>query len=147
MKCELSWIQKTSTALNYLFHLEKPHKMKLLKPFENDLFPQQWFIFPPRKSLLQKGVWLKEAKQHKHWLKIPLIRNSLDNVCLGVGNAAGSRDNSAFQALQFISCLSTVIVRRQDETHRCVKKLKWNPTWPSRMGLYVWLTSDSWDNI
>lgn len=46
VNCELSWIQKVFAALNYLFHLEKLHKMKLLKPFENDLFPQQWFIFP-----------------------------------------------------------------------------------------------------
>lgn len=46
VNCELSWIQKVFAALNYLLHLEKPHKMKLLKPFENDLFPQQWFIFP-----------------------------------------------------------------------------------------------------
>lgn len=46
VNCELSWIQKVFAALNYLLHLEKPHKMKLLKLFENDLFPQQWFIFP-----------------------------------------------------------------------------------------------------
>lgn len=148
MNDELSWPQKTFTPLNYLFHPGKLHKMNLLSFWKWPFFSLlQWFIFS-----LENPFYKREYDERKPGSTNPYWRPCLSGTHLtmcvsGLGNAAGSRDNSAFQALQFTSCLSTVIVRRQDETHRCVKKLKWNPTWPSRMRHYVWLSSDSWDNI
>lgn len=88
----------------------------------NDLsFP--WKILFTKESVI-KGSQAAQTLAGRSCLS----ETQLTMYVFRVGNAAGSRDNSAFQALPFISCLSTVIVHRQDETHRCVKKLKWNPT-------------------
>lgn len=82
MKDELSWPQKTFTPLNYLFHPGKLHKMNLLSFWKWPFFlPSAMIYLFPRKSVLQKGVWLKETGQHKYLLKTLLIWNSLDNVC------------------------------------------------------------------